>query len=69
MMSGSMTELSVVCAVYGCRDCLMALYERLCASAAQVTEDFELVFVDDRRPGAAARLGRRAGRTRDPGAR
>ena len=48
-----MTHLSVVCAVYGCRDCLHALYERLCASAAQVTDDYELVFVDDRSPDGA----------------
>ena len=48
-----MTELTVVCAVYGCRDCLHPLYERLCASAAQVTDDFELVFVDDRSPDGA----------------
>jgi len=48
-----MTELAVVCAVYGCRDCLPALYERLCTSASEVTDDFELVFVDDRSPDGA----------------
>jgi dolichol-phosphate mannosyltransferase len=48
-----MTELSVVSAVYGCRDCLKTLYERLCASVSQVTDDFELIFVDDRSPDGA----------------
>jgi len=45
-----MVELSVVIAVYGCRDCLWRLYERLCASLASVTDSFEIVFVDDRSP-------------------
>jgi dolichol-phosphate mannosyltransferase len=43
-------EISVVVPVYGCRDCLNALYERLCASLESLTSDFELVFVDDRSP-------------------
>lgn len=45
-----MIELSVVIAVYGCRDCLRQLYERLCASLSSVTPSFEIVFVDDRSP-------------------
>ena len=45
-------ELSVVVPVYGCRDCLIALYERLCTSLTQIS-DFELVFVDDRSPDRA----------------
>lgn len=43
-----MAELSVVVPVYGCRDCLVALHDRLQAAVSQVTTDFELVFVDDR---------------------
>jgi len=43
-----MAELSVVVPVYGCRDCLVALHDRLRAVAAEITPDFELVFVDDR---------------------
>ena len=60
-----MKALSVVSAVYGCRDCLVALYERLCASASQVTDDFELVFVDDRSPDGAWDVLRELAR-RDP---
>lgn len=43
-----MPELSVVIPVYGCRDCLEALHRRLDESLGEITEDFELVFVDDR---------------------
>jgi dolichol-phosphate mannosyltransferase len=46
-------EISVVLPVYGCRDCLVPLYERLCSSLAEITDDFELVFVDDRSPDRA----------------
>jgi glycosyltransferase involved in cell wall biosynthesis len=41
-------ELSVVVPVYGCGECLDALYDRLTTSLAQITERYELVFVDDR---------------------
>jgi dolichol-phosphate mannosyltransferase len=43
-----MTVLSVVVPVYGCADCLVALHARLTDSVAPITEDYELVFVDDR---------------------
>ena len=43
-----MAELSVVVPVYQCKDCLRPLQERLAAAAAQITPDFELVYVDDR---------------------
>ena len=43
-----MTVLSVVVPVYGCADCLVALHARLTDSVAQITERYELVFVDDR---------------------
>lgn len=45
---GGGTVLSVVVPVYGCADCLVALHERLSKSVAEVTERYELVFVDDR---------------------
>jgi polyisoprenyl-phosphate glycosyltransferase len=41
-------QLSVVVPVYGCADCLAALHERLTATIEQMTERYELVFVDDR---------------------
>jgi dolichol-phosphate mannosyltransferase len=41
-------EISVVVPVYGCRDCLRALHERLRASVEEITASFELIFVDDR---------------------
>ncbi len=40
--------LSVVIPVYGCADCLGALYERLVRSVQQVTDRYEFVFIDDR---------------------
>jgi dolichol-phosphate mannosyltransferase len=40
--------LSVVVPVFGCADCLIALHQRLTASVAQVTDRYELVFIDDR---------------------
>lgn len=49
----SAVELSVVVAVYGCAECLGALYERLLRSLAQVVDSFELVFVDDASPDGA----------------
>jgi dolichol-phosphate mannosyltransferase len=41
-------RLSVVVPVYGCSGCLDTLYKRLTRSVAEVTDDWELVFVDDR---------------------
>jgi glycosyltransferase involved in cell wall biosynthesis len=41
-------QLSVVVPVYGCADCLTALHERLTRTLAQMTDRYELVFVDDR---------------------
>jgi glycosyltransferase involved in cell wall biosynthesis len=48
-----MVDLSVVIPVYGCRDCLTALRERLNASLSEVTSSYELIFVDDRSPDGA----------------
>lgn len=42
-----MHRLSVVIPVYGCADCLHALYERL-QSLRSLCDELELVFVDDR---------------------
>jgi len=46
--SADRVELSVVIAVYGCGECLIALHDRLTRSIEQVTDSYELVFVDDR---------------------
>jgi polyisoprenyl-phosphate glycosyltransferase len=45
---GGEVVLSVVVPVYGCADCLVALHDRLTRSVAQITDCYELVFVDDR---------------------
>ena len=41
-------HLSVVVPVFGCAGCLDALYSRLTQSVSTITEDYELVLVDDR---------------------
>jgi dolichol-phosphate mannosyltransferase len=41
-------QLSVVVPVYGCADCLVALHDRLTRSVSEITDSYELVFVDDR---------------------
>jgi glycosyltransferase involved in cell wall biosynthesis len=40
--------LSVVVPVYACAECLVALHARLTDSVRQVTDRYEIVFVDDR---------------------
>jgi polyisoprenyl-phosphate glycosyltransferase len=40
--------LSVVVPVYGCSGCLHALHERVVASVESITDDFELILVEDR---------------------
>src|SRR2546421_11659824 len=45
-----MVELSVVIPVYGCRECLPALHERLGANLSELVDSYELIFVDDRSP-------------------
>lgn len=45
-----MAHLSVVSPVYGCADCLRSLHRRIVAAAEVITDDFEIVFVDDRSP-------------------
>jgi glycosyltransferase involved in cell wall biosynthesis len=39
--------------VYGCRDCLHVLHDRLCTSLERITPDYEIIFVDDRSPDGA----------------
>ena len=48
-----MAELSVVIPVYGCAPCLRPLHERLKRALAEVSDDVEVVFVDDRSPDGA----------------
>jgi polyisoprenyl-phosphate glycosyltransferase len=43
-----MVELSVVVPVYGCRDCLDQLHQRLNKALKTITSSYQLVFVDDR---------------------
>jgi dolichol-phosphate mannosyltransferase len=40
--------ISVVIPVFGCADCLVALHDRLRRSVEEITDRYELVFVDDR---------------------
>lgn len=42
--------MSVVVPVYGCRAALRQLYERVVKSVTQITDDFELILVNDRCP-------------------
>jgi glycosyltransferase involved in cell wall biosynthesis len=48
-----MAELSIVVPVYGCRDCLEKLHERLSQAVGSITSSYEIVFVDDRSPDGA----------------
>ena len=43
-------KISVVVPVYGCRAALRQLYERVVKSVTQITDDFELILVNDRCP-------------------
>jgi dolichol-phosphate mannosyltransferase len=42
-----MVELSVVVPVYGCRDCLRPLHQRLTTTLRAITSSYEIVLVDD----------------------
>jgi dolichol-phosphate mannosyltransferase len=48
-----MMELSVVVPVYGCRDCLDQLHQRLAKALEPITGSYQVVFVDDRSPDGA----------------
>jgi len=45
-----MPKISVVVPVYGCRDSLPKLYERLKTSLSMISEEFEIVMVNDASP-------------------
>jgi polyisoprenyl-phosphate glycosyltransferase len=47
---GDRPSLSVVVPVYGCVGCLQMLCERLLATLPRLTDQFEIVLVDDRSP-------------------
>jgi glycosyltransferase involved in cell wall biosynthesis len=49
-------ELSIVVPVYGCADCLTALYERVAAALDATDPDWELVLIDDASPDGAWEL-------------
>jgi len=44
---GSKTDVSVIVPVYGCRDCLESLLERVCAVLRSSGRTFEILLVDD----------------------
>jgi dolichol-phosphate mannosyltransferase len=46
-------EISVVVPVYGCRECVSALHERVVAALESAGTSFELILVDDRSPDGA----------------
>lgn len=41
---------SVISPVYGCRSCLQELCERIIRSVSQITDDFEIILVNDSSP-------------------
>jgi dolichol-phosphate mannosyltransferase len=43
--------ISVVSPVFGCKDCLYPLYERLSAVLKEISQDFEIILVNDSSPG------------------
>ncbi len=43
-------KISVVSPIYGCKECLNELYERLVNSLEEICDDFEIIFVNDACP-------------------
>lgn len=43
-------DISVVIPVYGCREALIPLYERLLATLSKISDKFEIILVDDHCP-------------------
>jgi polyisoprenyl-phosphate glycosyltransferase len=43
-------EISIITPVYGCKDCLYELYYRLTESLKFVTDNYEIIFIDDASP-------------------
>lgn len=64
-MSDAPPALSIVSTLYRSEATVREFHERMVAAAAAVTPDFELVFVDDGSPDAAAAIVREL-RSRDP---
>ena len=46
-------HISVVTPVYGCKDCLKGLYERLVSSLTEISTDFEIIMINDASPDGA----------------
>ena len=47
---GDKTHISIVIPVYGCSACLEQLYQRLQKSLTLITDDFEIILVNDASP-------------------
>ncbi len=47
------SHISVVTPVYGCADCLQLLYNRLIKSLTMITDDFDIIMVNDASPDGA----------------
>ena len=43
-------KISVVSPIYGCKECLFDLYDRLVKTLGQITENFEIILVNDACP-------------------
>jgi glycosyltransferase involved in cell wall biosynthesis len=54
--SANRTHISVVTPVYGCSSCLHKLYDRLVQSLSFISEDFEIIMVNDASPDGAWQL-------------
>lgn len=48
--SSNQPFISVVAPVYGCNECLKMLYDRLQTTLSKITENFEIILVDDASP-------------------
>ena len=46
-------KISVVSPIYGCKECLFELYDRLVKTLSQITENFEIILVNDACPQAS----------------
>lgn len=44
-------SISIVIPVYGCSECLKSLYLRLVRTLSTITEDFEIIMINDESPG------------------
>ncbi|MDQ7047612.1 MAG: glycosyltransferase family 2 protein [Sulfurovum sp.] len=56
MILNNPIHISIVTPVYGCSTCLDKLYERLVATLTQITEDFEIIMVNDSSPDTAWKI-------------